>query len=517
MRGQRPFLTQPPAASSMGGPRVQNNTRTTARLRVSCPGQGRCSGERGAREAVPPAAAAPPTAAVPRSRPVRGRIALEPISSLITAARPWQQGRSRGAVCCTPAAMQSFGTSSALRRTSSSHQQRAALPCSGMVAGRCCGATRRARTSAPATRWTGAEGGQRLSAAEAAALAAAAQPAAPAADAAAPTRRRRALLLSGAAAAAAALALGPAAASVAPPPAPGLAGRLGGMLPAALPMPLGGPEPVGFPRKSLDLRFAVLLMRRRAGAPPSYDAADVLDFVSMERFQISFWKYRQSEIEQYTLQYKPLTFKAGDLTDPLYFDFISYSQYATLSRALRAPEKVFEERYSCEDLGPDDDESACSETLTRVVRRPAAFDDDAALPQAFSDAAGDRIYNGLVGGFRGEDFGGPPPAPRGAGLRELAGGVGAILGIFKGRGYCLDAAVSEVEEAAGGGGGGRFVVRVTGPATLWGLTALAGQRALVANTHDAMAVAAYLRASGRASSRELELTDTGYLERWEVV
>lgn len=48
--------------------------------------------------------------------------------------------------------------------------------------------------------------------------------------------------------------------------------------------------------------------------------------------QIQFWKNRQSEVEGYAMQYKPLTFRAGDLTDPLYFDFISYSQYATISK-----------------------------------------------------------------------------------------------------------------------------------------------------------------------------------------
>lgn len=73
---------------------------------------------------------------------------------------------------------------------------------------------------------------------------------------------RRNLLLGLAAAGLAAAAPPAAIASVAPPPAPGLAGRISGMLPVPLPMPLGGPQPVGFPRKNLDLRFAVLLMRR---------------------------------------------------------------------------------------------------------------------------------------------------------------------------------------------------------------------------------------------------------------
>jgi hypothetical protein len=184
---------------------------------------------------------------------------------------------------------------------------------------------------------------------------------------------------------------------------------------------------------------------------------------------------------------------------------------------MRAPQRVFEERYSCESLGPDDDESACSETLTRVVRRPARFEDDAALPDFFFEAAGDRIYDGLVNGFRGEQFGAPAPARPGAATGELLDGVRSILEIFKAQGYCLDFELSEGASSTSGGSGVEFTVQIVGPATLWGLGALASQRALIANTHDAMAVAAYLRASGRSSSRELELTNSGYLERWEVV
>jgi hypothetical protein len=178
------------------------------------------------------------------------------------------------------------------------------------------------------------------------------------------------------------------------------------------------------------------------------------------------------------------------------------------------PQQVFEERYSCDAVAADDDES-CAETLTRVVRRPARFADDALLPEFFFEAAGDRIYAGLVDGFRGEQFGARRPAARGAPFAELVAGVKALLAIFEEKGYALKAEVSDVSEAPGGGGS--FTVAVNGPATLWGLTALAGQRALVANTHDAMAVAAYLRASGRAPARELEFSDAGYIERWTVL
>ena len=42
--------------------------------------------------------------------------------------------------------------------------------------------------------------------------------------------------------------------------------------------------------------------------------------------QVKFWKQRQSEYESYVRLYEPLKFTQGDLADPLYFDFIAYSQ-----------------------------------------------------------------------------------------------------------------------------------------------------------------------------------------------
>jgi len=100
------------------------------------------------------------------------------------------------------------------------------------------------------------------------------------------------------------------------------------------------PEPVAFPRKVLDQRFAVLLLRS------TYDAVDALDFIAMvgpgtstlsgvtllatiqssstrncevckhsgtklayslqDQFQIQFWKTRQAEYEPYLLQYSPI-------------------------------------------------------------------------------------------------------------------------------------------------------------------------------------------------------------------
>lgn len=62
------------------------------------------------------------------------------------------------------------------------------------------------------------------------------------------------------------------------PSVPELASRLSEAL--SIPLPYSTPEPVKFPRKALDQRFAVLLMRS------SYDAVDALDFIPMQDFQV---------------------------------------------------------------------------------------------------------------------------------------------------------------------------------------------------------------------------------------
>lgn len=98
-------------------------------------------------------------------------------------------------------------------------------------------------------------------------------------------------------------------------------------------------------RRALNQSFAVLLMRA------SYEAVDQLDFLPMDTFQKNFWLLRQSETESYSLQYSPLKARTGDLTDPLYFDFIAFSQYATIGNEIPKGQQV-SERYDRPKLCP---------------------------------------------------------------------------------------------------------------------------------------------------------------------
>ena len=96
------------------------------------------------------------------------------------------------------------------------------------------------------------------------------------------------------------------------------------------------PKPVGLPRKRMDLSLAVLLMRS------SYGIVDDLDFIPMDMFQKDFFIFRQDEWEDY--KGKHPTVMQGDLADPLYFDFISFAQYATISSSMRNGQLQFVEK-----------------------------------------------------------------------------------------------------------------------------------------------------------------------------
>ena len=181
-------------------------------------------------------------------------------------------------------------------------------------------------------------------------------------------------------------------------------------------------------------------------------------------------------------------------------------------REMQLPAKVFEERY--EDCAPETPEDEACGTAIRVVQRPQQFQEDGMLPLYFFETTGDLIYAGLRDGFRGEEFGGPAAAPRGASKGEILAGVRKILDIMVDRGYAIKASVVDVPGIGDAFGG--FKVSIRGPANLWGLSALGARAALVANAFDVMAVAAWLRASGIEAEYELDLTETGVEEEWTL-
>lgn len=81
--------------------------------------------------------------------------------------------------------------------------------------------------------------------------------------------------------------------------------------------------------------------------------------------------------------------------DPLYFDFISFSQYSTISREMQRPLSVFSEYVEVCAPGAGEDDPC--EAGKQVVRRPAQFADDAQLPQYFFNTAGACVPSNAAG------------------------------------------------------------------------------------------------------------------------
>ena len=136
-----------------------------------------------------------------------------------------------------------------------------------------------------------------------------------------------------------------------------------------------------FPRAPIDIKLAVLLLRS------TYETVDALDMMAMDTFQINFWKSRQSEWEPYTQQYSPLKIEQGKLTDPLYFDFISYTQFKVVAKEIPRSQSVFEERSGAEGT-------------TKVIRRDAACRTISSSPRCWRSVWGTRRTPGCGTGSR---------------------------------------------------------------------------------------------------------------------
>jgi len=262
------------------------------------------------------------------------------------------------------------------------------------------------------------------------------------------------------------------------------------------------PEHVRVPRGFLFQKFAVLLMRS------CYEAVDDLDFIAMNDFQKQFFLLRADEWEKYVAETDT---KQGDLSNPLYFDFISSAQFATITQEMRRGQTFFTELINAEGL-------------SQVVQRDGSKTplDNSLLPPAFFQLSGDRIYAGLLANFTGAEFFTQPPTPAsGPGDVTLLPRFETLHQVIKENGYARDiqvtdagplsvaeyaegrarleawAAATKKEVPAGSGvrGGRKVEVKLASPCTLWGRKWL-GLQGFMHTDHDVMIAQAFLRESG---------------------
>jgi len=229
------------------------------------------------------------------------------------------------------------------------------------------------------------------------------------------------------------------------------------------------PKPARVLRQRMNLDFAVLLMRS------SYNAVDEIDIVAMDRFQKDFFLIRQAEYKFYADALGAGAMQQGDLCDPNYFDFISFAQYATISREIVNPPAVFEEQQPVE-VG----EGEAQKFETVVVRRdPTIRNSD--LPRIYDEVVGKSILDKLNEKF-GDTASAIPkiePGSRPDAVTLLAA-IKQMVNLFTLSGFAWDGHASMVQSGASIRDA-QFSIIFTSPATLWSGQSLAAKRAVLTN------------------------------------
>ena len=220
------------------------------------------------------------------------------------------------------------------------------------------------------------------------------------------------------------------------------------------------PKPPKLLRRKLSQDFAVLLMRS------SYNALDEMDCVAMDQFQRDFFLIRLAEYETYKQNLGDGMVQQGDLTDPNYFDFISFAQYKTINREVtQDPPFIFEEQ----QLPPEDSDipqmkpNGTARFIPVVVKRDPKLTNKMLIP-THQAKVGASILDKLEITFGETDVRIPEIGDRPDAVALLAA-LRQILQLFLINGYAFKGEVGL--ETAGGGAFGVYKVTLSAPATLW--------------------------------------------------
>jgi len=158
------------------------------------------------------------------------------------------------------------------------------------------------------------------------------------------------------------------------------------------------------------------------------------------------------------------------LQDPSYFDFISFSQYASLGEAMQDGRTAYVERVGAE-----------GELVTR--RRPADVPaDNALLPAEHRKRVGDFIYHWAADSYE------VGPSRR---LADIETSARFLLDVFRIRGFAQSSSLSLARD---GDGRATLECALGAPATLWSQRVL--ERAPLRNDFEMMMLEAHCRACG---------------------
>lgn len=203
----------------------------------------------------------------------------------------------------------------------------------------------------------------------------------------------------------------------------------------------------------------------------------VIRLASSQEFQRDQFLFRQKEWDVYRTE---LPVQQGDLTDPAYFDFISFCQYATIASGMRRGRVLFEELNGAEGT---------KSIVRRDLTLPQTND---ALPDAHAARVGERILAFLDDNFPNLA---PrvPPAGQAATAASLVAGMQQLDTIFSLNEFMLTSTVAPLADGTG------VEWTLVAPANLWGAQVLK-LRGDLPNSFEAMAAMAYARRCGVPAS-----------------
>lgn len=238
------------------------------------------------------------------------------------------------------------------------------------------------------------------------------------------------------------------------------------------------PKPPKLLRNRLSLDFAVLLMRS------SYNACDQLDVIPMNQFQRDFFLIRSAEYETYVSDLGS-NVQQGDLTDPNYFDFISYTQYHTINRAIAAPAPVLFEESQPINASPEIDDKSVQRFEQVLVRRNIADDE---LTRTFDRSVGQNILLWMI-----ERYGDSVALPRKLSRQTMTSSFEQLVKLFLINGYAWAGSVTE--ESSSETAQRTYCFSLESPVNAWSAKALAFERSKIDNNFLGKVVLEWLRAT----------------------
>lgn len=204
----------------------------------------------------------------------------------------------------------------------------------------------------------------------------------------------------------------------------------------------------------------------------SYSVVDELDIIPMNQFQRDFFLIRSAEYETYI---KELRVQQGELTDPNYFDFISFAQYLTIVRSITNPSGVFEEQQPLDDDDATKNPDAEQRFQSVLVRRTIPDDQ---LVVEFERRVGNRILQWMDETYTQPDV--QLSRDYRPSTDALLGTLTQLVKLFLINGYAWDGSVRLSKAGPGPDAvGSIFVINMVSPANVWGHQSLHRQRAAV--------------------------------------